>query len=170
MDAKVKKNLNSEEGQAFFELIIFLPFVIFLFVLLMTFGNSINGAINQQKVLRGFFWHYVRNDSYIPNYSDLVQLQQTANIRSFGMYSFGYRLKEGTAGSSSLAACYPVSRFFGGDVDETCEQPTPAAEEQTSFIRLFNFYGTCTADYIASNGQYSVNYSANLVASCVLTD
>jgi hypothetical protein len=51
-----KTKFLNQEGQAVFELLIFLPFLLFLYTIYYTAGNAINGSINQQKAVRGYFY------------------------------------------------------------------------------------------------------------------
>ena len=69
----VDKNniLENSEGQAIFELILFMPFLVYFVTLLFTAGNSINGSINQQKAVRGYFYHLLKGNSNLPVKLDL---------------------------------------------------------------------------------------------------
>lgn len=159
---------KNEEGQAFFELIVFLPFMIFLFVILVNFGNSINGAINQQKVLRGTFFHILMHDSFAPTQDDLNQLNEIKGIRFNGMTSLGWTEK-GAEGDDTTqeATCYKVPRLFGGDPTQECTDAD--IDESSDFIKIFTFYGLCSVYYDTRNQDLAstlLNHSVSSLASC----
>lgn len=148
-----KKILSNEKGQAFFEMIMFVPFMLFLFTLIVTFGSAINGAINQNKILRGYFWHITRHNSYGTPQSTLKVLADKG-VTEVGLHVIGYReQREGS--DKSHAACYRINRFFGGTKDETCEEPS-AGEDSTAYIRVYTLYGVCAASYGAVNDGFEV--------------
>ena len=81
------KRMN-KKGQAMFEFVIFLPFVIVLFKMFLNIGGAINGSINQQKTLRGYFYHTLRGSSYFPSLKTL-----NSSWKSFteaGFYAIGF--------------------------------------------------------------------------------
>ena len=55
MAAKLSKQERAR-GQALFEFIVFLPFLLFMLTIMFTVGNAINGSINQQKAVRRYFF------------------------------------------------------------------------------------------------------------------
>ena len=64
---KLKKISLKEEGQAIFELLVFLPVFLFLFVVIYNIGNSINISINQQKATRRYFYYIQKGNSFLPS-------------------------------------------------------------------------------------------------------
>jgi hypothetical protein len=166
MDARAKKKnkyIIDEKGQAFFEMIMFVPFMLFLFTLIVTFGNSVNGAINQNKLLRGFFYTTTRNNSYGHTLKTLTDLQ------GFGMDSSGLHnlaFAEDSEGNNRFASCYRINRFFGGRNEEECKDRTSGAEE-SAYIRVFTYYGLCGANW-RYNGQVFENqdFQANTISAC----
>ncbi|MBT3585285.1 MAG: hypothetical protein HN509_10280 [Halobacteriovoraceae bacterium] len=140
MAAKKFHNSN-EEGQAVFELIVFLPFLIFMFTTFMTIGNALNGSINQQKATRGYFYYLVKGNSTVPDVSDLSYIAGGGNTRA-GFYAIGWRAKsEGS--DQAIATCYKFQSFLGsGNDDETCEEPE-TDEGSSQFIRIYTYYGIC---------------------------
>lgn len=143
-----EKFIMDERGQAFFEMIMFVPFMLFLFTLIVTFGNSVNGAINQNKITRGFFYATTRNNSYGMTFSTLSSLQGRG-VGNAGLHVIGYR--DTAEGENPFGACYRINRFFGGRKEEECKDPIRGAEE-SSYIRVFTFYGVCAQGW-KFNGQ-----------------
>ena len=74
MDAKnVTEILANEKGQAIFEFIVFVPFYVYLLTVLISFGNSLNASINQNKIIRGYYYRVAAGDSRLPYRQDLQQ-------------------------------------------------------------------------------------------------
>ena len=46
-----------QQGQALVEFIIFLPFMLMMYTVVITLGDAINGSINQQKATRAYFYY-----------------------------------------------------------------------------------------------------------------
>jgi hypothetical protein len=139
------KKLN-EKGQAFLELIFFMPIMLMLLAALVVFGNSINGSINQQKVVRSYFYARLKNNSTMPR--KRYNAPQDG-WRQFGMYFIGWKEKfeGGENGNLPLKPCYKVP--IGLD-----EQECKAFEsESTKFIRLGTVYGLCGATYLRTGGR-----------------
>lgn len=168
MDAsELKPKYLGEEGQAIFEFIVFVPFYIYLLTVLMSFGNSLNASINQNKVLRGYYYRAAGNSSRLPIREDLEKLAG-AGIESVGMGVIGYHDREGEA-NSSLAGCVGVQRYIGSDGgSETCEEPEEGSN-QTRFVRIFTAYGTCGESWRADEGNfYGRDYRNVSSDSCVV--
>ena len=163
MDAKNK--ILNEEGQAFFEMIVFVPFMLYLFSLIITFGNSVNGSINQNKILRGAYYHLLNHNSMAPR-KDFLESLQDAGVGNVGMFVLGYQ--EAKQEDLAIAACYRVNKVFGGTVDEQCSDPPPAGEEGTNQIRLYTFYGLCTASFSANGGGFQYqDFMTNSLDACL---
>lgn len=164
MDVKQKQKILNDKGQAFFEMIMFVPFMLFLFTLIVTFGSAVNGAINQNKILRGYFWHITRNNSYGAPMSTLTTLG-SKGVTQVGLHVIGYReSREGT--SKSHAACYRINRFFGGTKEEECESPDRGADNY-AYIRVYSLYGVCAASYSFLNGEFEIqDYLPNTAFQC----
>lgn len=160
----VVKLIKNKRGQAFFEMIVFIPFMLYLFTLIVTFGNSVNGGINQNKLTRGAFYHLLSHNSMAPR-SDFMSAFAAQGTNVVGMFVVGYR--EDRDGEQSIASCYRVNRVFGGNVDEECEDPPPSTEE-TNQIRIYTLYGLCTASFrmTGANPEYE-DYMANSIESCM---
>ncbi len=165
MGARERKILNSQ-GQAIFEFIVFVPFYLYLLTVLMSFGNSINASINQNKVIRGFFYRDIAGYSYPPIKRDL-ELLSNNGLDVVGMALIGYR--DRSEGENAISACVGVQRYIGSDgADETCEEP-PDGETSTRFIRIFTGYGVCGESWSGgSSGFYGRSHGQVSSGSCIV--
>lgn len=142
MDVK-KQILKNKEGVAFFEFIFFLPMMVILMGLLVSIGNSINGAINQQKITRSYFYARISNDSTFPKKS-----QESGGIQSnqsewslFGLYFIGWREK--LDGQLPLQPCFKFRLPIENEEQECSEY----SKDTTNFVRIGTVYGACGATY-----------------------
>jgi hypothetical protein len=147
---KRKIFLGDEKGQAIFEFVMFLPFIIFLFTVLINLTNSINGSINQQKALRGYFYRILMQDSKAPNRIDIDFLSgQGRNI--IAPVSLGWARKR-IGDSQSFGTCYKFLSLFG-DNDEECDESL-SGETSSNFVKVFTFYGVCGSTYLRSSSGF----------------
>lgn len=147
---EMKKLIRNEKGQAIFELILFLPFLVFMVSIFYTIGNSISGSINQQKAVRNYFYFLVKNNSYI-NTAKEVELYATDNgMKSVGFAAVGWREKS-ISDRVSIAPCFTFSSMLkNSDSNEECDGPERgqgSTGPTSHFIRLFTFYGVCGPTY-----------------------
>lgn len=155
MVGKFSQNLKDQKGQAIFELILFLPFLIFLYMIYSTAGDSISASINQQKAVRGYFYSLVRGNSYINSLQELDQLA-ASNVRMVGFSSLGWREREeaGRGSSGAFAPCFKFSSLLKSDSSEECDDKARGEDADgngvTHFIRVFTFYGVCGPVYSAT--------------------
>ncbi|MBP5296278.1 MAG: hypothetical protein J6Y94_02985 [Bacteriovoracaceae bacterium] len=155
-DAPHKKSRSSrsaEQGQAIFELLIFIPFLLLFMQLFMTISSSINGAINQQKAVRGYFYQVARNNSRIPTASDLTRLA-AFNLNYIGMSVTGWM--DRLDGDIPVASCFHLKNLgtHSGALDQNCDDASSvAASQRSNFIRLHTAYGVCSALFDISQGQ-----------------
>lgn len=138
-------NLKNQKGQAIFELLIFLPFLIFLYSIYYTTGNSISASINQQKAVRGYFYSLTKGNSYLNTYSDLKAFGEEALV-SVGFSAVGWREREVNK-KGSLAPCFKFSSLLKNQSSEECDSPERPEENSSRFIRIFTFYGVCGPVY-----------------------
>jgi len=156
-DKRIATIFKDQEGQAIFEVLVFLPLLIFLYTILFNVGNSINVSINQQKVTRRYFYYLIKGNSYLPSQADLQSFKD--GYVSVGMSVIGFKDKTdgGAATGSPLAPCFKFNSFLTGSTDETCEEATEE-ERATSFIRVFTAYGICGETYSLQNGHWLALY------------
>lgn len=149
-----KKKFLNEEGQAIFEFVLFLPFIIFLYTVLINISNSINGSINQQKATRGYFYRLLKNDSRAPNRID-IEFLVSRGINVVGPVSVGWRRKS-VGDTQSFGTCYKFMNFFGNETSEECDE-LREGEVTSNFVKLFTFYGVCGESYMKSDSGYVEN-------------
>ena len=142
------KKLLSEKGQALVEFMLFLPFMLIMYTLVLSVSSSINGAINQQKVTRGFFYYRAMNNSVMPKPRRGENFYQ--KFRIFGMQVSGWKIK--TIGDSPVLACYkfrvPMS---AGVEDQNCDERYPAGF--TQFVRVGTVYGICAETHLTDDSN-----------------
>ncbi len=153
MGGEVKENifiktkaLNNNKGQALFEMILFLPFLMFLYTIYYTAGNSISASINQQKVVRGYYYHLLKGNSYLNTLPDLNALSGNA-LKRIGFNAVGWR-DHSVNNKTSMAPCFKFSSLLKNGSTEECESDARDEESSSRFIRVFTFYGVCGPSYI----------------------
>jgi hypothetical protein len=155
MEDKLKKrNELNQSGQAIFEFIIFIPFLVFLYMMFYTIGSSISGSINQQKAVRGYFYSLVKNNSYILSKKELDELRSQA-IKKAGFFSIGWAERIETR--SQYANCFQFSSMIKGSNEEECDDSKRETEGSSMFIRMFTAYGVCGGIFIDQNGVFNYN-------------
>ena len=165
--------IKNQKGQALFEMIIFLPFMLFLYTIYYTIGNSISGSINQQKAVRSYFYQIVKGNSYMVTLSDLKGFS-TSGLKKVGFNSVGWneRLADG---NTSFAPCFKFSSLLKSNSSEKCDDSEREEEGSSRFIRLFTYYGVCGPSYMettelsGSNPYYDIPPNGQTqIGSCAL--
>lgn len=142
----VKNSSNhTQEGQALFEFIIFIPFFLLTYSLVLSIGSSINGAINQQKVTRGYFFARTKNNSTIPTPQELDLITAQSAI---GMTYVGWRSDE--QNQVPIAPCYKLTQFNLTTPDACLDDYTGTSTQQ---IRVKTVFGLCGATYSKQGGR-----------------
>ncbi len=164
--------MKSEEGQALFEFIVFLPLVLILCGVLLVTGNAINASINQQKATRAYFYMFNQHNSRLPN-ARILDQWKGLGIGNVGHFSLGWFEK--LEGTTPHTACFKYNALFG-DIkpDETCNE-ADVDENKTSYIRPATAYGVCGETYsvnLDGDGQYrevwlAFNGALNKLSDCV---
>ncbi len=140
--------IKNEKGQAVFELLVFLPFMIFMYMVILSVSSAINGSINQQKITRGYFYGTaVKWNSTIPTPRVLHKIE---GVEQFGNYINGWKMRFVTGGTSPLAPCYKLAPFLPASEKEVCEDNL--GKDNTQFIRVKTVYGVCGTTYMIVNG------------------
>lgn len=140
--------ISNQQGQGIFELIIFLPFLMFLYSIFYTAGNSISGSINQQKAVRGYFYATTKGNSYLNTKLDLLELNDKGR-KTVGFSSLGWREKS-TDGQNAFAPCFKFSSLLKNDSNEECDDDEREEESSSRYIRIFTYYGVCGPVYTES--------------------
>ncbi len=149
------------EGQALFEFLIFTPLFLGLMALMISISASLNGGINQQKAVRGYYYNILKGNSNIESSFDLRTM---GTIKMVGFFALGYQEKN--VGENPFATCYRL-HMFGEKKAETCDN-ADTASGATEFIRVMNMYGLCGASYYAETSGFRSEFTD---ASCrVKTD
>jgi hypothetical protein len=156
--------MKNQKGQALFEFIFFMPFMLLLVTLFLTFGGSINGSINQQKATRGYFYSLLMNNSTAPT---LPELQALKSLDSIGASIAGWT-SELFGGVTPQATCYKLSTFMTSGPSDKCEDPRDPAARATNFVRIYTAYGVCSASFRKENGkfEYDIMNQSNGGTSC----
>lgn len=137
--------VKNEKGQSLLEFIIFLPLFISLIVVSYRISMSIMGSINQQKIVRGYYYSLIRNNSFVPTYGDLRGVNYS--VSRTGMSFIGWR--ERKVGETPVAPCYSIGGFLGIEREE-CQDPW--ASTGTSQIRVQTAFGVCGATFSTGPG------------------
>jgi hypothetical protein len=146
------ENIKKQNGQALFEFIFFMPFMLLLVTLFLTFGGAINGSINQQKATRGYFYALAMNNSTTPTLDILDSLK---GLDSIGSSVIGWTREEVNAGKPNpVAPCYKLSTFMTSGPGDKCDDPRDPATRATNFVRVYTAYGVCGAGYRKENGNF----------------
>lgn len=139
--------MKDNKGQSILEFLVFLPLFLTLMGLIVGLGNSINGSINQQKAVRGYFFYINQNNSMVPRPD--YQSNAHAGWRAFGMFFIGWaeRLQNDT---SPVAPCYKLPIAVDSS-DSVCENSY--SERTTQLIRVGSVFGLCGATYFNSGNH-----------------
>jgi hypothetical protein len=154
-----KKLLKNQKGQAVFELIIFLPFLVFMYSIYYTVGNSISGSINQQKAVRGYFYSTTKGNSYLNTRQDLTSFSGKT-IKTVGFSALGWREKS-TDRSNAFGPCFKFSSLLKNNSTEECDDGTREEEGSSRYIRVFTYYGVCGPVYTESSDANGLFYDIN---------
>lgn len=140
--------IEGQEGQALFELIIFLPLLLLILTLMVTISNSINASINQQKVTRGYFYYGLRGNSLGQNRTDLNEYQDDFSMTNVGMSVVGWRRSDaGSSNNDIYAPCFRFNSLFTSDTtDQDCDAPS-VSSGVTPIVRIYTAYGICSETY-----------------------
>lgn len=133
------RKINTEKGQAVFEFLVFLPFLILLYILSVTVNGAINASINQEKITRGYLYARMKNNSTYPPPVLLI-----SSVNRAGMYFLGWREKV-FGDDYPVAPCFQIPVFGEATNKDTCIKG--GSETTTGFIRVETAYGVCGATW-----------------------
>lgn len=161
------KYLKEQNGQAIFELIIFLPLFLFLIKTLFDYGDSINHSINQMKVVRGYYFYTVSNDSMLPNLAIMKELKDKGQLSLVSLDTISWST-ESISGSNTqpYGSCVKVPGFLGNEIAEECNEPAPQ-DRKTQFIRVYTSFGVCTGSWLDADQNTNVDYSLSWPAAAL---
>ena len=142
-----------QRGQALVEFIIFLPFMLMMYTVVVGLGDAIHGSINQQKATRAYFYYRLQNNPQVskPQRSggDLVNNSWTR----FGHLFIGWA--DYLENSTPFQPCYRLNLPFAPAAGDACDQTY--SNVTTQFIRVATVYGVCGATFAkdpASGGDF----------------
>ena len=153
-------NLKNTKGQSVFEFLVFVPFLLLMLQVFMKVGGAINGSINQQKHVRGYFYYKLKNSSHFPILADLYNFK---SITQVGYSAFGW--SEVLIDNKPKAPCYLLRSFFGEPID-TCEENSAKAEGKSQHVRVFSVYGICGASYSVNNSG-GWQHNSSVAGGCI---
>jgi hypothetical protein len=145
--------LQDDRGQSMIEFIVFIPILLIFYSIIMTISGAIHGSINQEKIVRSYYFALIHNDSYLPTAEILRDYLQNDNVRSAGMFSLGWRIRK--EGEESIAPCYKLASFTADTTDEQCS-PGNKTENKTRYIRVKTAFGLCTTSYVNFSGYFQM--------------
>lgn len=132
--------LSNNKGQALFEFIAFMPFLLMLYSVTLTISNSLNASINQQKTTRSYFFYINQNDSRFPS----ADRNSAQPFSQFSMSIIGWA-KE-FEGQVPVAPCFELKAPIGDIEGDECA--AAYSEDKTQFIRVGTVFGICGASYL----------------------
>lgn len=156
---------NDQKGQSIFEFVLFLPIVISLYAFLANLGGSINGAINQEKVTRGYFFARIKNNSLFPAPDPTRGGQPIGPWQRFGMHFIGWRERWADGGQVPLTTCYRLALPLGRNENDVCEQ---WATNTTQYIRPRVVFGACGATFEIRGGVVERSIQVSDAGACLL--
>jgi len=141
---------NSQRGQALIEFIIFLPFMLMMYTVVVSLGDAIYGSINQQKSARAYFYYRLQNNAQIskPQRSGGNLINQNWNV--FGHFFIGW--SDYLQGNSPYSPCYKVNLPIAAAAGDKCDQPYSTVT--TQYIRVTTAYGACGATFRKDSNQF----------------
>lgn len=167
---------NNQKGQALFELIIFLPLFLYMVKVLFDYGDAINNSINQLKVVRGYYFYTISNDSNAPNRlfsKTFYDRGISGNQALLSLDAYSWSLQSTVGDVRPIGSCVKVSGFLGGENNtDECASPN-VVEEKTQFIRAYSAFGVCTGTWInvgSGSPLYALNWVAAASAPCIISN
>ena len=143
----MKEIINNDEGQALFEMFIFLPLLISVYAFILVVGNAINASINQQKITRSYFYYRLQNDPTLPK--KIPSANPHLGWRFFGSSIMGWR--DYLEGDTPVAPCYKITLPLDIEDEDACDKTYK--NFATSFIRIQTVYGVCGTSYSNLSGK-----------------
>jgi hypothetical protein len=150
MAAKKKKHFLDEKGQGIIEFFLFLPFMVMMYSVLLSFSNAINASINQQKIARSYFYYRVQNNSMAP-YPSRGGSEPSDAWSTFGMQIMGWAESFEGGNNKPVAPCFRMRLPLGVAETDACEAAYDG--DTTQFIRVATVYGICGATWENQSGQ-----------------
>lgn len=172
---------KNQEGQALIELILFLPFMLMMYTVVVSLGDSIYASINQQKITRAYFYHRMQNNAQIskPQRGGGGSLINS-NWSQFGHFFVGWA--DYLNSDNPVAPCFKLNLPFAPGAGDNCD--SSYTNLTTQFVRVATVYGVCgatmgksddsTGDYVElpggrSGAGSSILDTVLIESSCLIT-
>ncbi len=131
----------NQRGQALVEFIVFLPFMLMMYTVVVSLGDAIHGSINQQKAARAYLYFRLQNNSQISKPQQNASGNTANSLQFIGHNFIGW--SDYLEGEEPVHPCYKLNLPFAPAADDTCEEPYDSVT--TQFIRVGTVYGLCGA-------------------------
>src|SRR5690606_9714520 len=158
-----------------FELIIFLPIFLYMIKILFDYGDAINHAINQNKVIRSYYFYTVSNDSNLPNRlfsEDYKNRGIVGDNAVFSLDAYSWSSEKTQGNVKPVGSCVKVAGFLGGEISgDECAAPS-VADQKTQFIRAYSAFGVCTGSWRnvgTGSPLYSLSWLMAASAPCLIS-
>lgn len=143
----INKKILESKGQALIEFILFLPLLIGIYSFVKGYAQSIFSSINQQKIIRSYFYYRIQNSSMFPVPATIQGVYQNWNYFSvffIGWMDYNYQ-------DYPIMSCYKPDIFFNAGENELCQESY--SEKVTPWVKVGSVYGVCGASYYQTNGN-----------------
>ena len=139
-----------ERGQALVEFIVFLPFMLMMYTVVVSLGDAIHGSINQQKATRAYFYYRLQNNSQISKIQANGSGTPGSDLQFIGHNFVGWA--DYLEGEVPSLPCYKLNLPFAPAADDRCEDAYDSVT--TQFIRVGTVYGLCGASMEKIDGSF----------------
>jgi len=137
-----KKIKLSNRGQSLIETLMFIPLLLGTLTTIMGIAGAINTSINQQKVVRGYFYNRLGGNSFAPRAQNLLDMKGVTKV---SMLTYGWSVVPVTGDEKPVGLCHKMINVLGKkDSSDKCENPLGGATQQ---IHINTVYGICSTNY-----------------------
>ena len=146
MNSLFLKKIKNQKGQSLIEFVLFLPFMLMLYSVIINVSSAISASLNQQKVTRTYFYYNMQNNSTIPK--PIRGSDPSDGWTSFGMQIMGWNTHR--INDRPVMACFKFNIPLGAAEADNCEDSYTGTS--TQYIRVGTVYGVCGATYKNQGG------------------
>lgn len=139
---RLNKIFKNQKGQSLIEFVLFLPFMLMIYSVIINVSGAINASLNQQKVTRAYFYYTLQNNSMFPGPSREGG-DPTASWSYFGMRMLGWSTQ--LIDNKPVAPCFKFNISLGESDGDVCEEAYSG--KSTQYIRVGTVYGACGATF-----------------------
>jgi len=152
-DVRERNKINNQKGQALIEFFLFLPIILVLFGVTLKITGAINGSINQNKAVRGYFYYLIKGNSKIPNPEELGAMSSGSTL--VGMFAIGWM--DYLDSMEPVSSCYKIDDLVT-EANDTCDKTDSITSTDpviSKYIRAYSVYGICTPYLYSIDGADS---------------